>query len=106
MAFRIASYSTAASQFLTEKVCWDVMERDSPYCNTQPGSEGYLGRYPLLGRVLESASTKGFSEKDRDLAVASRGKIEAQRAKMSELWDVKNEVFPVAGGNDSSERAE
>ena len=40
--------------------------------HTQPGSEGYLGRYPLLWRVLESASTEGFSEKDRDLAVASR----------------------------------
>jgi hypothetical protein len=72
MAFRFASYSTAASQFLREKVCWDVMERDSPYSNTQPGSEGYLGRYLLLWRVLESASTDGFSEEDRDFAVASR----------------------------------
>jgi hypothetical protein len=72
MAFRFASYSTAASQFPREKVCWDVMERDSLYCNTQPGSEGYLVRYPLLWRGLESASTEGFSEKDRDLAVASR----------------------------------
>jgi hypothetical protein len=49
-----------------------VMEVDTSYCNTQPGSEGYLGRYPLLWRVLESASTECFSEKDGDLAVASR----------------------------------
>jgi hypothetical protein len=49
-----------------------VVEVDTSYSNTQPGSEGYLGRYLLLWRVLESASTDGFSEEDRDFAVASR----------------------------------
>jgi hypothetical protein len=39
---------------------------------TVAGLEGYLGRYPLLWGVLESASTIWLSEKDRDLAVTSR----------------------------------